>query len=285
VAASPPFDALGFRFDVTIDDPRLRTYVEALLAALRSTDDAEHHYVLSRSHDGNDQPFELSLDGTRVTATPEAERLVGTLVHDLNRRALEGCAHLALHAGGVEHGGTGVVLPAVSEAGKTTLVAGLVRAGFGYLSDEAVAIDRDTLEIHPYRKPLSIDTGAWPLFPELEPHADLPTDAYKTDQWQVPPAAIRPGALGGPCRVDLVVFPRYDRDAPTTLEPMRRAEALVELAKNTFGFDVQGRAALDLLAEVVRGAECFELVMGDLDGAVELVSALVGVGASPARVS
>jgi hypothetical protein len=285
VAASPPFDALGFRFDVTIDDPRLRTYVEALLAALRSTDDAEHHYVLSRSHDGNDQPFELSLDGTRVTATPEAERVVGTLVHDLNRRALEGCAHLALHAGGVEHGGTGVVLPAVSEAGKTTLVAGLVRAGFGYLSDEAVAIDRDTLEIHPYRKPLSIDTGAWPLFPELEPHADLPTDAYKTDQWQVPPAAIRPGALGGPCRVDLVVFPRYDRDAPTTLEPMRRAEALVELAKNTFGFDVQGRAALDLLAEAVRGAECFELVMGDLDGAVELVSALVGVGASPARVS
>ena len=50
------------------------------------------------------------------------------------------------------------------ESGKTTLTAGLVRAGFDYLSDEAVAFDWDTLDIVPYAKPLSIDglVGAVP---------------------------------------------------------------------------------------------------------------------------
>jgi hypothetical protein len=90
----------------------------------------------------------------------------------------------------------GLVFAGVMEAGKTTLVAGLVRAGFGYLTDEAGAIERETLLIQPYPKPLSLEPGSWPLFPELEPQADLATDEYKAYEWQVPTAAIRPGALG-----------------------------------------------------------------------------------------
>jgi hypothetical protein len=40
-----------------------------------------------------------------------AEALVPLLVHDPNRRAFDGCEHLILHAGGVEHDGLGVVFP------------------------------------------------------------------------------------------------------------------------------------------------------------------------------
>jgi hypothetical protein len=196
-------------------------------------------------------------------------------VHDVNRRALDTDDHLILHAGGVERDGIGVVFPADVEAGKTTLVAGLVRAGWGYLTDEGVAIDRDSLRIDPYPKPLSIDRGAWPLFPELEPQVDLATDAYKADQWQVPPANIRPDALGQACPISKVFFTTYEPGVDTSVEPLRRAEALVELAKNTFRFDVQGSAALDLLAEVVRPAACYRLTSGDLGVAVATVSDVV----------
>jgi hypothetical protein len=196
-------------------------------------------------------------------------------VHDVNRRALDTGEHLILHAGGVERGGIGVVFPGDVEAGKTTLIAGLVRAGWGYLTDEGVAVDRENLVIDPYPKPLSIDRGAWPLFPELEPRVDLGTDAYKADQWQVPAADIRPDALGRSCPVSMIFFTKYESGVDTAVEPLGRAEALVEMAKNTFKFDEQGAAALDLLAELVRPAECYRLSSGDLDAAVAAVTKLL----------
>src|SRR5262249_10649791 len=53
----------------------------------------------------------------------------------------------------------------------------------------------------------------------------------------------------------------------TALEPLGRAEALIELVENTYKFNVQERAALDVLAEVVRPAACYRLTNGSLDAA------------------
>ena len=268
------FDALGFRFTVAADDPTLAAYLHELLHALQTEGSADHHYVL-RATSGNDHvQCEVRLDGTLVGGPAPAAKLVPTLVHDLNRRAVEGADLLRFHAGGVEYRRVGLILPAGTESGKTTLVAGLVRAGFGYLTDEAVALDRDTLMIRPYPKPLSLDRGSWPLFPELEPHVDLATDDYKRAQWQVPAEAIRPGALGSPCRVRVIAFPRYEPGAETVLEQLGRAEGLVELAANTFGSVGRSRATFDLLADVVRTASCYRLTFGALEPAVALVSSL-----------
>jgi hypothetical protein len=54
-----------------------------------------------------------------------------------------------------------------------------------------------------------------------------------------------------------------------------RAEALVELAKNTFRFREHPRRALDALALVVREVECYRLCVGDLDEAVDHVAELM----------
>jgi hypothetical protein len=274
------FDALGFAFAVSCDDAALGTYLDEIFAGLAAPAAADHRYVLRQvGASPRGGSCELTLDDQVLFATEVPEELITRLVQDVNRRAVEGWASLVMHAGGVECEGRGLVFPAAMEAGKTTLVAGLVRAGFGYLTDEAVAVDETTLCIRPYPKPLSIERESWFLFPELEPSADLPNDAYKNEQWQVPPSAIRPDAVGEPCPIDVVVFPRYRAGAETTLEPLRRAEALIELAENTFAFDTNARQRLDALAEVVRPAECLRLQMGSLGEAVELVSQLVGISA------
>ena len=93
----------------------------------------------------------------------------------------------------------------------------------------------------------------------------------------MPATAIRSGAVAEPCPVVAVVFPRYEAGADTALAPVGRGEALVELAKNTFHFKERGAPELDLLAELVRGVDCYRLTMGELDGAVDLVAGLVGV--------
>jgi hypothetical protein len=280
------FDALGFTFSVLAPDEAIRVHLDWLFRDCTTAGPAAHRYALRVATDQNvSEHHELTLDGRRVAIAPGAERLVASVVHDVNRRAVETSDDVILHAGGVERDGFGIVLPGVTEVGKTTLVAGLVRSGFGYLTDEAVAIERDTLCMRPYPKPLSLDPGCWPLFPELEPHADLATGDYKTEQWQVPPDAIRPRAVAGSCPVAAVVFPRYEQGADTALEQVGRGEALVELAKNTFKFKDQARDALDLLADLVRPARCYRLTTGELDQAVELISSLVGLTAHGTRAS
>lgn len=60
-----------------------------------------------------------------------------------------------VHAGVVAHGGRAIVLPGLSFAGKTSLVAALVRAGATYYSDEFAVLDEEG-RVRPYAKPLSI---------------------------------------------------------------------------------------------------------------------------------
>lgn len=60
-----------------------------------------------------------------------------------------------LHAGVVGWQGQAIVLPGRSFAGKSTLVAALVRAGATYYSDEYAVLD-DEGWVHPYPRPLSL---------------------------------------------------------------------------------------------------------------------------------
>ena len=138
------------------------------------------------------------------------------------------------------------------ESGKTTLTTGLVAPGYSYLTDEAVAFDWETGEIEPFPKPLSIDPGSQFLFPELAPPPPpAADDGSASTQWQVPPSMFRADAVGGRCRARFVVFPKYAADAPTALEPIDRAEALVELARRTpSGSASSPRRSLDTLSRV-----------------------------------
>ena len=265
----------GYAFEVTADEPLVADHLAHLFAEFAPTDaDApDVHPVAVLTAEGD--TGRLVIDGELASDDHVRGQVVNTLVHALTRRMIETVDALGLHAGGVVRGGIGVALPASMESGKSTLTTGLVRAGFSYLTDEAVLLDWETGAVIPFPKPISLDQGSWALFPELEPRGALP-DGYKRTQWQVAPTRIRPDAMGEPCRVRYFVFPKYTRGATTRLWPLARGEATVELAKNTFRFNERARRSLDALAAAARAAECFRLDVGDLDTAVALVSDLVG---------
>ena len=270
------FDALGWTFSVSSDDGRLVEYVELLYAGLtEGVPTSAHDYRIDAV--GLDEHI-LTLDGERLGTDDDPSTLVAMIVHDVNRHAIDTTPLLAVHAGGVVGADGAVVLPAHMEGGKTTLTAGLVRAGFGYLSDEAVAFDWDTFDIRAYAKPLSIDPGSWELFPQLEPQA--PFESGGLQGQPVAGAAgrgPRQGASSQRRRPATSCFPAT-RPVPTReLEPMSRADAVVELAKNTFHFRTHGRRGLDALARLVASLDCFRLDVGALDDAVGAISDLAGV--------
>lgn len=175
-----------------------------------------------------------------------------------------------LHAAAAATGDGAVVLAAPMESGKTTTCTGLVRHGWSYLTDEAVALDPETLRLHAFPKALTVDPGSQHLFPELRPDHE-PDDGYK---WHVPPATIRADAVVGSAAPVWVVLPQYVHGERTRLEPLTRGEAVMELAQCTFAFIERPERNLQTLARLVRATSCHRLVIGSLDEAVRLIGDL-----------
>jgi hypothetical protein len=280
VPRTPGFDALGFAFHVTADDASLIDRLSWLFRGLTARSASKHEYLLSARGSASDVPrYDVLFDGSRITSVTGGHDVATVLVHDVTARALAGTDHVVLHAGGVAHEGAAVALPGVTATGKSTLVAGLVRAGMAYLTDEAVAIDSSSLRAEPYAKPISIDAGAWALFPDLREAGVLPepSDARSpTAECQVAPDDLRLDCVASAAPVERVLFLRYAAGIDMRLEEIGRGAALVEATKHTFSFGERARANLDILAEVIRGTECFTLTVGDLDVAVAAVLDLVG---------
>jgi hypothetical protein len=271
------YHALALDFSLAVEAEELGAHLEWLLDGFPEPEGVPTQYAVKRGAD-DPQAVRLVFDEEVVLHAHDSRAFVADLVQWLNQQATKPDYAVTSHAGGVERGGVACVLPAHPESGKTTLTTGLVRSGFNYLTDEAVAFDWDTGAIDPYPKPLSIDPGSQFLFPELVPPLPPGVEERDAGQWQVPPSAIRPDAVAARCRARYVVFPRYEENETTTLAAIPRSEGLVELAKNTFHFRDHSRRALDSLARVIRDVDCYRLTVGDLDTACALIDELMDPG-------
>lgn len=261
--------ALEHSFTVATNDIAVRDYLDYVFQDLRAdaADAAVGYRLLTL-----DQQAALAYGDDVLATVDRLDRALSLLLWHINTEsARSAAAHgPVVHAAAAVRRGVTVLMPAPQESGKTTTVAGLLRAGFGYLTDEAVAID-DELLARPCPKALSVDSGSWGVLADLRPqHSDR-----MAGQWQVPASSVRPDAVAGPAPIRFVVTPAYERDAETRLDPIPRAEALVALADSTFDFWDEPQRNLDVLSRTLAGASCYRLAIGDLADGVRLVTELV----------
>ena len=269
---------LDLRVRFSAEDPQLADELDRVFASLPADPEAERAgrdgrwYQLDRT--GSDS-IEIRLGARTVgRATSTGAALSFTQWH-LNREAVGGAVdRVLLHAGAVRlEGGGLVVLPGQSNAGKSTLVAGLVRAGRGYVTDELIGLAPGTVVATGYRKAISLDPGAWELFADV-----VPTSGEPRREWLIDPTQLHPDALAGDDagEVSLVVFPRYEAGAVTEAESLSPAQALVELIRHDPAPDPLDPAGFDTLAELARRTPAYRLTTGDLTPAVARVLALAG---------
>ena len=178
----------------------------------------------------------------------------------LNMTALAQCRSFAVHAGVVAGPYGAIALPAVSGAGKSTLVAACLRAGFGYVSDEALVLDWDSGDVQPYPKWLS-------LSPWSANHVGL---VAGDDERAYPPKLL--GTLAGPARLAHVVLP-VRRPGPATLEPASRAAAAHRLLEMSFNHYQRPQRAFALVADLLKGAQAWQLGYEDATEGAHLVAA------------
>lgn len=148
-----------------------------------------------------------------------------------------------VHAGVVSWQGAAIVIPAPGLHGTSRLVEALARAGATYYSDEYAVIDQHG-RVHPFAIPLSLrtETGAKERAPTQAPAAPLPPLPVRT----IVATRHEPGAVWRP-----------RRGTP--------GEALLTLLSNTTRARRASRAAMDVLARAVEGAELLEGPRGEAE--------------------
>ena len=186
---------------------------------------------------------------------------------------------LMIHAGAVAWKGGALLMPARMNRGKTTLTAGLIRAGFTYLTDEAALIEPATGMVHPYPKALTLESGALEALRIDPPVLARGRGEPSTFRHHFLPGDLRRGAVAGsPQPVGYVIAPVYAPREPTSVVPISRAEAVHILAQRAFNLDLLGARGLSALVLALRSAQCYRMRVGDLDSAVGAVREVVRAG-------
>ncbi|HAS11817.1 MAG TPA: hypothetical protein DCS55_15075 [Acidimicrobiaceae bacterium] len=271
-ATTRPIRALGHHFDVTASSSLAR-HVDHVFAALATTQLAPHHYELRTEPAADETPmWDVRLDGERLRRFESLGGAYTYLCWHVNRQALDGCHdRLLLHAAcAADERGRAVLLPAEMESGKTTTVAGLVRDGLAYVTDEATVLDVDDGTIEPYPKPLSVDRGSWTVLADLRPHV---APELVGSQWQVPGQAV--GELAGRSRPALVVSPQYVPGLDIEIERVSPAQTLMLLIHNTFNLPDFQQPGFHALEKVARSCPGYRLRHGRLDLAVDAIRGLL----------
>jgi hypothetical protein len=219
----------------------------------------------------------LERDGATFWATDRRSDLVPTLEWAVNTAAVDrlGDRYLLLHAGSVARNGRGMLLPAASGSGKSTLVAGLAAAGFQYFGDDVAAIQTSSLRLVPFAKSICVKSGSRAALSSFYPQVEA--DVSRRRWGGEPVWYLAPPARAWPVRsvpVHLIVLPRYVPGSLTRLEPITRTTALTRLLEQSFSARRHGAAGIETTVELLGGATCYALTVGDLHRAVALLADL-----------
>jgi hypothetical protein len=268
-----PYRALGCSFDVEVTAGPFRPSLRRALADLSSRGRVTHHYQLVSVADPSGLLAVVTRDGQTIGNPGPVSEALAHLMTDVNFNAVQSRPDkLVLQAGAVTLGSCALLLPGPSGAGKSTLTAALVARGFGYLSDEAAAIDTVSLEIEPYPKPLTLSVDSLAALG----HRVTPGDAGGP-KLVVASSALRADSVGRRSPVRLLVFPSYEAGTTSTLTPMSETEAVGELAACSFNFVDHGGEWMPLLHRLVAACWCGRLTIGDLEAATQLLTEHVQV--------
>jgi hypothetical protein len=160
------YGAHGHVFTVETEEAELAARIRSALVTLRAEDApaSARAYRIARDAEG---VLVLSFDDNAIGRRASPDALLLLLHWHINQRVIDGAAaaRTTFHAAAARSPrGSGILLPAPMESGKTTTVTGLLRSGWDFLTDEAAAVDPDGTA-WAYAKPLTIDRGSRPHVP------------------------------------------------------------------------------------------------------------------------
>ncbi len=181
-----------------------------------------------------------------------------------------------IHAGVVSWKNEGIIFPACSGMGKTTLALKLVSHGFRFLSDEVACFKPDLETVEPFPRKVSIRQGSQGLLKlPLKQNAKNASKGIEEEwEWKLDIEDIIPFSISNPCTPRYILFLQGFDEKPR-LEPISSSNAIFELFKFSISPIDDPASLLFKFAPLFNKIQCFNLVMGDIDETAEIVMELV----------
>lgn len=196
--------------------------------------------------------YELIADGISRAFSSTALSMMQYLIRALDDAVIRNLRGLyAVHAGTVVWNGKAILLPGRSHAGKSSLVAELLRRGATYYSDEYALID-SCGQVHPYPRPVLVRNGSAFQEPVL-PGA-----------WQAPVG-------DGPVMAGWIFLVKYQSGGSWKIEPMEQSAALFALLQNTPHVLAESPEMISFFHRAVLGAKGFSGARSEAGEAAERI--------------
>lgn len=247
--------------------------IEVIVAA--AADGVEHE----PPDDGAAGRFRVVVDGMTRTGSLEAAEVTASMLDQLDLVLIDHAAGLRFHAGAAERDGRVVVVMGESGQGKSTLTAGLVRAGWSYVTDELVAIEPTTLAAHGYARPFDLDDTSREMLER--PEADLVTGSHKD---KVLARHFGPASAGGTVVLNVLLTGEPPAAHATSLvEEVPAAEAIMSILTLTFATTFEDPGALAHLGAMCTKVPTIRLDRAPLPDMIRVIEQHVAAG-DPATV-
>lgn len=216
--------------------------------------------------------WRIAVDGREERVEDDPIAAVRILNHELLQAVMQRARErYYVHAAVVAWRGRGIVLPGLSQAGKSTLALALVLEGARFLSDEILAVDRSSGRAVPFPRAIKIRDECVAYFPELAGAFQgggegrfLPFDALPAD------------VIAGETEIAAIAVPRWSDQEPAALSPLTRGAALLALAASSLNFGAHRVESLDWLAGLVRDARTVSLFWREPRAAARALLAELG---------
>lgn len=217
---------------------------------------------------------------TAAGVLPELEAIINQCVIATRSQFVQ------FHAGVLSRNGAGVILPADSGTGKTSLSAALVSRGWQFLSDEFALIDPETTRVHAVPKALCVKPHGRRLLhgsPLAADTATVYTLRQKHKRCYVRPWLMGTQVIGSPCSVEWMFFLSRKPHVGAGLFEPSTSEAVVYIYRTGLNTLSNGHRGLQVAMDLVRGASTWQLNIGDLQETCDLIEAAVDGGPEVAQ--
>lgn len=246
-----------------------------------------------------DRPFGLrrwlrpQVNFTQDTRTPfkplPLEQSFAMLEWGLNWCISSQChQYLIVHAAVVERGGLALIMPAPPGSGKSTLCAGLVARGWRLLTDELALVSLEQPgQVIALPRPVSLKNESIDVIRAFAPEQIIGPVARDTAKGTVAHMAAPLDSVSRAAESalsSLLIFPKYIPASSTKILPRQKAASFMELAEQSFNFNVLGELGFHALKQVLDSCDCYDLSYSELDDVIPALEQLIDARAESSKL-